>query len=240
MADALPVDYSSLQKIREEAGLHHLSKFETLTGVTDSSNKVFYAGRTYIVDRNYNDVIDTGAVDGDVIVYVDDVAVQVDAVNATTGAITLNGAPDASSVVMATYAHSVLSDTSLIDYRAEAIDFVQNAISGIIPFGEWQGTDVPPRIKSVVRIYAAGLILIQDQGFNTDTEDSSKDGYKRISSAKSMLDSYIENVSESAGSSARVTAVGISDGNIFPRNTDLTNTWGNECDPDEAFFRNKC
>lgn len=243
MAAATDLDYCSLQRIREEAGLHHLSRFETLTGNANGSNTVFYGGRTYIVDRNYNDVIDTGSVNGDVIVYVNDVAVQVNAVDATTGAITLAVAPATSSVVMATYAHCVLSDVSLGQYRDEAIDFVHRKISGIIDFGAWQGGTtepvVPPLVRTVVRIYAAGLILIQDQGLNTDTEDSSKDGYKRIATAKSLLDSYVEEAGGSAGASARVSVSSRSDGNIFHRYPDLSKAYG-DCDEDECFFRNKC
>lgn len=238
MAIATDLDYSSLQRIREESGHQHLSKLESLTGATDGANTVFYVGRTYIVDRNYNDEIDVAAVDGDVIVYDDDVAVSVSAVNVTTGAITLGAAPATSSEMMATYAYSVLSDESVSQYRDEAIDFVHRKINGIIPYTEWETTDVPPLVRTVVRIYAAGLILIQDQGLNTDTEDSSKDGYKRLTIAKSLLDGYLSEVSNAPGSSARVSVASHSDGNIFYREPDL-DSYG-PCDPVDYFMRKDC
>ena len=236
---AIDRDYSSYQDIREEAGHHHLVKTEIPTGTVDGANTVFSVGRTYIVDRNYNDTIDVGAVDGDVIVYDDGVAVVVSAVNATTGIITLDSAPATSSKILISYAYSVLSDLKVDKYRAEAIDYVHRKINGIIDFGAWESADVPRLVQTVVRLFAAGLILVRDQGLNTDTENSSKDGYKKIATAKSLLQEYLDEVSDAAGSTSRVSAVGISDGNIFPRTADLR-TWHGNMDNTECFMRNDC
>lgn len=239
MAAATDLDYSSLQDIREEAGHQHIVKLETPSGTVNGSNTVFTVGRTYIVDRDYNDVIDVG-VSGDVIVYDDNVAVSVASVDTTTGVITLGAAPATSSVMLVTYAYSLLSDTKVGKYRDEAIDFVQRKISGIIDFGAWTDSDdstgVPPIVQTVVRIYAAGLILIRDHGLNTDTENSSKDGYKRLSSAKSLLDDYIKDVGGSAGGLSRVSVSSRSDGNIFERNTDLS-TWNESVSTTDTFMR---
>lgn len=229
-------DYSSYQDIREEAGHHHLNKLEDLTGVANGSNTVFYVGRTYIVDRNYNDAIDVASVNGDVIVYDDNVAVEVSAVDTVTGAITLASAPASDSVMLATYAHSLLSDTKVDKYRKEAISYVQRKINGIIDFGAWTDTTIPPIIQTVVRIYSAGLILIRDHGLNADTENSSKDGYKRLSTAKSLLAEYIDEVSQATGSTARTSVSSKSDGNLFARNTDLS-TYDESVDTTDAFMR---
>jgi len=240
MTAAADLDYSSFQDIREEAGQHHLMKLETPSGTVNGSNTVFTVGRTYIVDRNYNDTIDVATASGDVIVYDDAVAVSVSAVNATTGAITLAAAPATSSVMLVTYAYSVLSDVAVGKYRDQAIDYVQRKINGIIDYGEWTDADdstgVPPIVQTVVRLYAAGLILIRDHGLNTDTNDSSKDGYKKLSTAKSLLQEYIDEVDDASGSSSRVTVSALSDGNIFERNTDLT-TYNLSVDATEAFMR---
>ena len=240
MAAATDLDYSSYQDIREEAGHQHLMKLETPSGTVNGSNTVFTVGRTYIVDRNYNDTIDVATASGDVIVYDDNVAVAVSAVNATTGAITLTAAPATSSVMLVTYAHSSLSDAKITKYRDEAIDYVQRKINGIIDFGVWTDADdttgVPPIVQTVVRIYAAGLILIRDHGLNTDTENSSKDGYKRLSTAKSLLQDYLDEVGNTSGSATRVTVSSASDGNIFERNTDLS-TWNESVSTTDAFMR---
>lgn len=237
MAAAVDKDYSSYQDIREESGHHHLAKLEDLTGATDGVNTEFYVKRTYVVDRNYNDTLDVATASGDVVVYDDDVAVSVSAIDANTGEITLGSAPAASSEMLATYAYSSASDALIDKRRKEAISYVQRKINGIIDFGAWQGTDVPDIVKTVVRIYAAGLILIRDQGLNTDTEETSKDGYKRLAVAKSLLGEYLEEVMESTGSTNRVGISTKSDGNIFKRETDLTNNYGESVSVDEHFMR---
>lgn len=238
MALATDLEYSSLQDIREESGHQQIVKLETPSGLVNSSNKVFTVGRTYIVDRDYDDVVDVGT-SGDVLVYDDSVAVSVASVDTNSGVITLTSAPATSSTVLVTYAYSLLSDTKVGKYRDEAIDYVQRKINGIIDYGAWTDADdstgVPPIVQTVVRIYAAGLILIRDHGLNTDTENSSKDGYKRLSTAKSLLQDYMDEVGNAAGASTRVTATSTSDGNIFERNTDLS-TWNESVSNTDAFM----
>lgn len=230
------LDYSSLQDIREESGHQHLNKLEELSGTKNGSNTVFYAKRTYIVDRNYNDTIDVASASGDVIVYVNDVAVSVSAVDQDTGAITLAAAPANGATVLGTYYHSALSDTKVGKYRDEAIDYVQRKVNGIIDFGAWTSETTPAIVKTVVRIYAAGLILIRDYGLNADTENSSKDGYKRLATAKSLLADYIDEISDASGSTARTSVSSRSDGNIFARNTDLS-SYSDSVDQTDRFMR---
>lgn len=243
MAAATDFDYSALQDIREEAGLHHLMKTETPSGAVNGTNKIFTVGKTYIVDRNYNDLIDVGSVNGDVIVYDDSVPVQVDAVDAITGAITLNAAPAPSSKMLVSYAYSSLSDVSVGKFRDKAIDFVHKGISEIINFGAWtdagDDTGVPHIIKTIVQIYAAGLILIRDHGLNVDGENTSKDGYKKIAWAKGALDDYVADAGGSTGGTARATISARSDGNIFPRNTDLSRYSQTRPNTD-AFMHGEC
>lgn len=221
MALATDLNYSSLQDVREEAGGQHSQKLVALTGATDGANVDFVASRSYIVDRNYDDVITPNE---DVIVYDDDVPVTVSTVNTTSGAIRLSSAPATGSRMLVSYDYSPYNDVLINKRRNEAIDFVKRSLSGIIDYAKWETTDVPPTIQAVVRLYAGALILIRDIGLDVDTEESSKDGYKKLSTAKSMLKSYLEEVGGSAGSTARVGVSTKSDGNLFPRNTDLTNS----------------
>lgn len=245
MATATPLDYSSLQSIREDAGLQNLMKTESPSGSVDGVNKVFTVGRTYIVDRNYNDVIDVGSVNGDVIVYDDATPVQVDAVDSVTGTITLNVAPVVGSKMLVNYAFSVLSDIAIAERRLEAIDFVHGRISGIINFDNWQDSNtpdvehVPYRVRTATRLYAAGLLLINDQGLNIDVEKTSKDGYHKIGTAKNIIDAYLADVSNTDESSSRVAVVSYSDGNIFKRNKDLS-TYNASKPNTDAFFHNEC
>ena len=228
-------DYSSLQDIREEAGHQHLLRFEELSGLANGSNKDFYTKRTYIVDSNYNDVLDTGA-SGDVLVYVNDVGVTVDTLDANSGKVSLASAPANGARVLGTYYHSSINDTKVAKYRKEAISYVQRKINGIIDFGAWTDATIPPIVQTVVRIYAAGLILIRDQGLNADTENTSKDGYKRLSTAKSLLTEYLDEASSDSSSTAKASVSSRSDGNIFTRNRDLS-TFNENVGDTEHFMR---
>jgi hypothetical protein len=236
MAAVSDKDYSSYQDIREESGHYHLVKFEELTGLANGSNTVYYAKNTFIVDRNYNDTIDVGSVDGDFIAYVNDVAVQVNAVNVETGAVTLAVAPAVSATVLGSYAKSALSDAKVDKYRKEAIDWAQRKLKGILDYTTWEDTDVPATVKTFVRLYAGALILIRDYGLSADTEESSKDGYKKLASAKSILMDFINEIADATGSTSRVVASGRSDGNLFARNTDLS-TYNDTVSQDDSFMR---
>lgn len=229
------LDYSSYQDIREEAGQHHLNKLESLAGVKNGTNKIFTSSRTYIVDRNYNDTLDVGS-SGDVIVYVNNIAVAVDTIDPNTGQITLIAAPANDATVLATYAHSAISDTKVAKYRKEAISYVQRKINGIIDFGAWTSETIPPIVQTVVRIYAAGLILIRDQGLNADTENTSKDGYKRLSTAKSLLTEYLEEASTDSTSTNKTGVSSKTDGNLFYRNTRLSE-YNDSVAKDDHFMR---
>mgnify|MGYP000927372675 FL=1 len=236
MAAVSDKDYSSYQDIREESGHYHLVKFEELTGLANGSNTIYYAKNTFIVDRNYNDVIDVAAVDGDFIAYVNDVAVTVSAVNVETGAVTLAVAPANGATVLGSYAKSALSDAKVDKYRKEAIDWAQRKLKGILDYTTWTDADVPATVKTFVRLYAGALILIRDYGLSADTEESSKDGYKKLASAKSILMDFINEIADAPGSSSRVVATGVSDGNLFARNTDLS-TYNDTVSQDDSFMR---
>jgi len=236
MAAVTDKDYSSYQDIREESGHYHLVKFEELTGLANGSNTIYYAKNTFIVDRNYNDTIDVGVVDGDFIAYVNDVAVTVSAVNVETGAVTLAAAPANGATVLGSYAKSALSDAKVDKYRKEAIDWAQRKLKGILDYTTWQDTDVPATVKTFVRLYAGALILIRDYGLSADTEESSKDGYKKLASAKSILMDFINEIVDATGSTSRVVASGRSDGNLFARNTDLS-TYNDTVSQDDSFMR---
>lgn len=236
MAVATNKDYATLQRILEEAGRHNLAKQEEMTGTPDGNETDFYVQNTVIVDNNYDDVVD----ENDVIVYDDGVAVTVSAVNKDTGAVTLASAPATNSVMTATYAFSEITATAVSEVRTEAIDYVQTCLNGIVDYASWETTEVPGVVKTVTRMYAAGLLLIRDYGSHTDTEDTSKDGYKRLEMAKEMMKEYVDKVSDDASSTQAATVQAKSDGNMFYRETDLTNNATREVGSigeDEHFFR---
>ena len=78
-------------------------------------------------------------------------------------------------------------------------------------------------MRMITRLWAAGLLLARDYGYNTDVELSSKDGYKKIEEAKSLLEDFYkeggacgsnsEGQQETSGGSGAVIAG--SDGDMF-------------------------
>lgn len=226
-------DYTNLQGIRKEAGLHHEQKYQALTGSANGSNTVFYAPRTYIVDRNGDDTTNSS----DVVVYVNNVAVTVSAVDPVTGAITLQSAPANGATVKATYAYSVASDTEIEERRDEAQDWLNTKVKSYIDVDNLTDSTFPKIFRAITRLYAAALLLIRDYGTSADTDLSSKDGYEKMKTAKSMLEDYINDIMDDADTSTPVSTSIKTDGNLFNRNTDLDEIGMSPTPDTDAFFR---
>ncbi len=228
-------DYVTLVGIRKEAGLHHEQKLQALTGSANGVNTIFYAPRTYIVDRNNDDALSSD----DVIVYVNNVAVNVSAVNGITGAITLAVAPANGAVVKGTYAYSVAPDESVEEYREEAQDWLNRKVKSYINTDALTPETFPKIWRAIVRLYAAGLMLIRDYGTSADTDLSSKDGYEKRKTAKAMLDEWVTDQTDDADTTSPSGVTVKTDGNIFPRNTDLDGVAMSPTpDTDEFFHHN--
>jgi hypothetical protein len=233
MSAAAAKDYSTLQDIREEAGHQHQKVQEKMTGLANGSNKAFYVSKLPIVDRNYDD--STGATD--VVVYDDGVAVGVDTIDPATGAINVTSAPANGSIMKCTYSYSTVNDTRVEGVRDEAIDYVQGRLNGIIDYSAWTDVTLPKRIRLIVRLFAAALIMIRSYGSNTDNELVSKDGYKKMELAEGMMDKYLSDVSDDSTTATAVSATVKTDGNLFARNTNLTETLSEESSTEEFFHK---
>lgn len=224
------MSYTSLQAIREMAGVQNLRVSETPAGTVDGSNKNFYVSKLPLVDTQY--VANGGIQASDVIFYDDGVPVTVNSVTAATGLIVLASAPATSSVVKVNYSYSSVSDARVIQVRNEAESWLNTRVASVVDVDTLSPT--PAVFATITDLYAAGLILIRDYGSSADTDLSSKDGYKKMEMAQKLLDEYIkdkENDSDSTSDSA-IAVTG--DGNIFERNTDLTND--TSVTPDDYFF----
>jgi hypothetical protein len=246
------VPYVTRQAVREEAGFQHVEENGTLTGVTDGTNKVFMTEHKPIVDRNHSD---TTTVE-DVTVYVDGAPVDVEILDATAGVVTLETAPtDGDHLMSILYHHSQMSDTYVTQKIAEATSIVHKALraNGIAyPFAsddDAQGVYYPT-IQFIVVLYAAGMALIRDYGSSADTEETSKDGYKKLETAKAELMSLIDDLVKDAlipnsGSDGNGGVVEVTNqGKVFSGLNDLNGGEregfsGRGSDPHEHFFRGR-
>ena len=200
-------EYIGQQSVREEAGLQHEVLAESLGGTVDGSNRVFVTSFKPIVDRNYDGIVSTD----DVIVYVNGLPVAISSINAVSGAITLTAAPVSGAVVTADYAYSPVKDQFLDDVLEEVQDIINERLEDIttVPF-----TTVPKTIRLVAKYWAAGLLLARDYGFNSDTDQTSKDGYKKIEKAGEWLDKYAQRIQDQKSEGPDVPEVE-SEGNLM-------------------------
>jgi hypothetical protein len=208
--------YLSRQSVREEAGFQEVDT-EALAGVVDGVNASFAVSRTPIVDNTNDDVLGIS----DVLVRVDGVPVPVSSVDGSTGLIVLASAPAAPSEgesveVTAQYASSPLPDSYIDELITEAEAIVNAGIS------KFKATPLSPEDKDfptarrIAKLYAGGFALIRDYGKNTDTEETSKDGYEKLRTAKSLLEQLIGTIKENGGGSASGgTVKSVSEGHVF-------------------------
>ncbi len=224
------MSYLTRQAVREEAGFQEVET-EALAGVTDGANLNFAVSRTPIVDNNDDDTITTT----DVLVRVNGVPVSISEVEPTTGLITLVVAPVADDEVTGQYASSALPDSYVDKLIVEAEAIVNSGLRKYTTVPLSAESDHFATARRISVLYAGGFALIRDYGKNTDTEETSKDGYEKLRTAKSLLEQLINDVKDGSGTSG--TGGGakvISEGKVF-------NVSGSE-DPrsHNYFMRKRC
>lgn len=232
--------YATRQAIRKESGRQHRVSAERPSGVLDGSNKDFYVAKKYIVDRNNDDLLTIA----DVVAYVDGAAVTTTAVDGNTGKIALTVAPSSAQIVTVDYQFSELADTDIDEVRDEAESWLTGRVKGYLTVADFVGSapgadpfvasNYPKVFSTIIKLYAAALILIRDYGSGADTDLTSKDGYKKLSLAKSLLSDWISEINEDGTNVKEGRPTMRTDGHIFRRNSRLDDT---SPSPDDRFMR---
>lgn len=191
--------YETIQAILEEAGLSHR---QLIDGVV-SENGVIQLRDFPLADRNYDDNIDAG----DVVVLNGGEVLAIENVDAVNGVITLTEKTSRENLRVL-YNYSNISPEFVIKVRAEVIAEIERLLGGAI---ESVDEEI---LRYIVRIYCAGKLLVREYGYAQSTEETSKDGYKRIALAKKELLELKEgfNSASSGGS-----AWGYDSGDMFAR-----------------------
>lgn len=186
------VNYTSLHEIRREAGLIKQTTDTRVAGAIDGTNRTFYTNNTPIIDRNNDDEVTTA----DVTAFVDDIPVIVQAVDRNSGAVTLANAPAAEAKeVFLAYEFSGVDDEEIVKRRHTAQNWLNGKVASVYNTQTVTPENFPAIWEDIVRLYAGGLLQISDYGANADTDGSSKDGYKKLAQAKSMLEDWISDLS---------------------------------------------
>lgn len=232
MAD---IPYISLQSIRNEAGMQNRTSGGNLSGPRNGSNKVFTTDFSPIVDSDFDDRVDPD----DLIVYVNGEAVDIDEVDARQGVITLADAPPTDAQMSADYYHSNLLDGQLEELRREATDWLELRVKNYFDLTSiHQPKDIPGVWVTVMRLWCGAMVLIRDYGSSTDTDLTSKDGYKKLGVAKSMLSDWIgDKENDSKDNTGSQDAIVDSDPDVFSRHYD--ENCDDERTDDEHFWRRK-
>jgi len=176
--------YVTKQAILEEAGLSNPVLAELVSGAANGTNKVFTTTYKPLIDANYDDEVDPY----DVTLYVNGVPVDVASVDATSGTITAITAPVSGDEVTADYRYTPVLDQYVQDVRDEAEDWINTEMDSVDPLPY---TKVPPTIRKIARVYAAGMLLSKDYGYQRETDGTSKDGMARMKQAEAWLAKYI-------------------------------------------------
>ena len=227
--------YATVQGIREEAGLQQKFTNQAASGTVDGANKVFVANKRPLVDRDN----DGSVTKSDVVAYLDGVPVAVQSVVAISGAVTLVAAPTSGKVTL-DFATSPASDDYVLGLLEEAQGWVDSKINKLVdlPFDQ-EDNPLPPQLRTVTRLYAGALMLIRDYGTSSDTDLTSKDGYQKLKTARSLLDDFLMGLPTGAESpeeaSANQASV-ITDGNIFGRNSHLDDFGPRGSGPQDDYF----
>jgi hypothetical protein len=193
--------YETCQHILEEAGFYHFAKDDKLTGAVDGGNKVFFTTYKPLFETRNSD--DGQVTSADIVVLVNGVNVEVETIDGNTGAITLFVAPPENAEVVADYYYSNVRIDYVKNVRDEATAHIDSYLKSVDCKLDLAIT------RNFCRLYAAGLLLIKDYGYNTDLELTSKDGYKKIDMVDKGLADYRVNLSSSSSGTIDNPSAGV-------------------------------
>ena len=175
-------NFESVQAILEEAGLIH--RQQNINVEIQGSRIILNDG--IIADSNYNDLVDFE----DVTVFCGGEKMEVLNIDAENGVIELANNSKNGEIANVSYNYSNVRQALVEKIRGEVLAEIRKvlAISTIE-----QNRDI---VGYIVRIYAAGKLLVREYGFNQEMADTSKDGYRKIDLAKAEIKALQETEEE--------------------------------------------
>lgn len=225
--------YVTLQAIRVEAGMQNREVGKAPAGGNvDGANTDFFVDSTPIVDSNHDDLVNQT----DVVAYVDGSAAPVSEIDNTTGLVRLTTAPAADTDVTLDYTWSPVDDVQVSELRDEGEAWLNKRVGRVIDISTLTADTFPREWRTIVKLWCAAMILIRDYGSSTDTDESSKDGYKKLGTAKKLLAEWLEEQGAETGTPAAQNVTVVSDGHIFERKS-FDN--GEPADPERRWWNHR-
>jgi hypothetical protein len=215
------VSYVTVQAVLQEAGLWQRELAEVATGLLNGSNCVFTVDHKPLADNNYDDVLDGD----DVEAYVDGSPVTVSAVDEDRGQVTLVAAPAGTATeVTVDYSFSAIPLAYVAQVIEEAEELIDDEMGQVVttPY-----ETVPKTVRRIARVYAAGLLMSREYGLQAMTDESGKEGDRKIKLAEAWLSAYRTRM-ESNGADAGTLVVprSSSQGRVFQTYDTADGTWG--------------
>lgn len=175
-------NFESVQAILEEAGLIH--RQQNISAEIQGNHIILNDG--IIADSNYNDLVDFE----DVAVFCSGEKIEVLNIDAENGIIELANNSKNGEIANVSYNYSNIRQALVEKIRGEVLAEIRKALA--VSTIE-QNRDI---VGYIVRIYAAGKLLVREYGFNQEITDTSKDGYRKIELAKAEIKALQENEEE--------------------------------------------
>ena len=175
-------NFESVQAILEEAGLIH--RQQNISAEIQGNHIILNDG--IIADSNYNDLVDFE----DVTVFCGGEKMEVSNIDAENGVIELANNSKNGEIASVSYNYSNVRQALVEKIRGEVLAEIRKALA--VSTIE-QNRDI---VGYIVRIYAAGKLLVREYGFNQEITDTSKDGYRKIELAKAEIKALQENEEE--------------------------------------------
>ena len=192
MAEQETAHYETIGRILTEAGFFLLARNERVS----VEGKLITTAYENIVSNNTekDEDVDTD----DVTVLANGETLEVSKIDATAGTIELANETTAQTVTV-TYYHSPVAVNFVEVVREDVEERIKKKMSALSCWSTTDSTTIATRLRMVTRLWAAGLLQTKDYGYNADSEETSKDGYRKINEARSLLKELYEECAENCG-----------------------------------------
>lgn len=176
------MSYSTVQRIREKAGVQNIFTRQSLLSTGFSQIwQVDTDDNTKFVPNNGDGA--TSVSTNDIVAELNGSSIGVSLINANTGLVTLTGGSTTGACVIATYASSPISDKKVFDFMIEANSIVNSYLAKVysLPFGV-----CIPFLSDLETKLGAGNLL--QASFGTSATDLAEDGYRMQQEALLILE----------------------------------------------------
>lgn len=213
MSEQENTHYETIGRILSEAGFFLLARNENVRvekGIISTAYGNIISKKTD-VDQDVNK--------DDVSVYISGDEFVVKEIDAENGRITLEDTEQTTQNAKVTYHYSPVMVSFAEVTREDVENRIRKKLSGMSGCECMKKADFKESLRMITRLWAAGLLQTKDYGYNVDSEETSKDGYRKINEAKSLLNELYDECAANCGqddvNGGAAEVIGGDGGNLF-------------------------